>query len=137
MSTIFPSVVVNLKVACPSQVICTPFICMSCPAMCLSSFEKYKWFYRFTTTCIIHKESSLYLPIREKQFLVAMLPVLPQSWSCEIPVRTNLARNFSQVLPKLFRRGSTPEPVPIIDFVNHQARLEYYRMRDHGIVVRV
>ena len=45
------------------------------------------------------------LPIREVQFLIALLPVLAQPWSCEVPVRANLARDFSQVLPEIFRRG--------------------------------
>jgi hypothetical protein len=71
---------------------------------------------------------------REKSpaFHASRSPGVPQ-----IPVRANFTRHGAQIVPKIDDRWTAPEPVAIIDAVDHEARLEYEHMRDHRIVIGV
>ena len=48
-----------------------------------------------------------------------------------------IAVAYTQIAPKIGDRWTTPEPVAVIDAVNHEARLEHERMRDHRMVLGV
>src|SRR5690242_8546576 len=65
------------------------------------------------------------------------LPALTHGWSGEIPVGAAFARDVAQVLPEVGGGGAAPEPVPVVDFVDDEARLQDEGVRDHGVVVRV
>src|ERR1700757_4689068 len=68
---------------------------------------------------------------------VTRIPRLAESRSAQIPVSTDFTCHGAQVVPKIDDRWTPPEPVPVIDAVNHKARLEHERMRDHRIVLGV
>ena len=40
-------------------------------------------------------------------------------------------------MPEIDDRRPAPEPVPVVDAVNHKTRLEHKRVRNHRIVLRV
>src|SRR5579872_917005 len=58
-------------------------------------------------------------PIRVMERLVAV-PVRTQAWRRGIPVGANLATHLSEILPQLRGRRAPPEPVAVVDLVNHQ-----------------
>ena len=55
----------------------------------------------------------------------------------QVPVGTDFARHRAQIVPKIDDRRTPPEPVAVIDAVDHEARLEHERVRDHRIVLGV
>src|SRR5277367_4369242 len=68
---------------------------------------------------------------------VTRIPCLAESRSTQIPVWADFTRGGAQIVPKIDDRWTPPEPVAVIDGVNHEARLENERMRDHRIVLGV
>ena len=52
-------------------------------------------------------------------------------------MRAAFLRDGTQILPKIFKRRATPEPVAHVDFVNHEAGFEHDHVRNHGIVGRI
>src|SRR5277367_1431048 len=68
---------------------------------------------------------------------VTRIPCLAESRSTQIPVGADFAGHGAQIVPKIDDRWTPPEPVTVIDAVNHQARLEHERMRDHRIMLGV
>src|SRR5579872_6771911 len=68
---------------------------------------------------------------------IARVPGLSKSRRAEIPVRPDLAAHGPQVAPEINHRWSPPEPIPVVDAVDHQARLKHERVRDHRIVIGV
>src|SRR3954469_25124054 len=68
---------------------------------------------------------------------VTRLPSCPGLRRTQIPVGSDLASHGAQVVPKIDDRGATPEPIAVIDAVDHEARLEHERMRDHRIMLRI
>src|SRR5579862_92162 len=68
---------------------------------------------------------------------VARVPCLTESRSTQIPVGTDFARHCAEIVPKIDDRWAPPEPVAVVNPVNHQARLEHESVRNHRIVVRV
>src|SRR6478735_3005141 len=68
---------------------------------------------------------------------VAGLPGFAKSRGAEIPIRPNLARHSAKVLAEVLDRGSTPEPVAVIDAVDDEAGLEHQRVRNHRVMLRV
>src|ERR1700685_2627259 len=74
-------------------------------------------------------------PVETRQ--VTRVPCLAEPRSAQIPVGADFLRRGAQVVPKIDDRWTSPEPVAVIDAVNHEARLEYERMRDHRIVLGV
>src|SRR5690348_1455807 len=68
---------------------------------------------------------------------VAGIPGFAEAGSAEIPVRANFPGHCAQVVPEVRERRPSPEPIPVIDAVNDESRLEYEGMRNHGVVFRV
>jgi len=68
---------------------------------------------------------------------VSGTPGLAQSRRAEIPVRADLTRHYAQVMPKIDDGGAAPEPIAIIDTVDHETRLQHQRVRDHRIVLGI
>src|SRR5580700_2917279 len=68
---------------------------------------------------------------------VTRIPCLAESRRAQIPVWADFARHGTQIMPKIDDRGTAPEPVAVIDAVNHEAGLEHERMRDHRIILGV
>src|SRR5208282_2912278 len=68
---------------------------------------------------------------------VTRIPRLTESRSTQIPVWADFTRHGAQVVPKIDDRRTAPEPVPVIDTVDHKAWLEHERVRDHRIVLGV
>src|SRR5580704_14952735 len=68
---------------------------------------------------------------------VTRIPCLAESGSTQIPVWADFTRYGTQIVPKIDDRRTSPEPVAVIDAVDHKARLEHERMRDHRIVLGV
>src|SRR4051794_11359318 len=69
--------------------------------------------------------------------VVARVPMLAQSWRAQVPVGPNLAGHDPQVLPEIGDRRTSPEPIPVVDAVNHEAGSGDHRVRDHRAVFRV
>jgi hypothetical protein len=40
-------------------------------------------------------------------------------------------------MPEILRGGATPEPVPVVNLVDDQPRLQHQGIRNHGVVVRI
>ena len=72
--------------------------------------------------------------VRIEEFLAALLPRRFEFLRCDVPVRPAFLGDGSQVLAEIFHSGSAPEPVAVVDLVNHKAGLEDYHVRDHGII---
>src|SRR5579864_569593 len=68
---------------------------------------------------------------------VAGVPSLAESGGPQIPIGAYFARHRPQVVPKVGGRGAPPEPIAVVDTVNDEARFEYERVGNHGIVLRV
>jgi hypothetical protein len=68
---------------------------------------------------------------------VAPVPCLAESRQAQIPVGTNFARHSAQIVPEICDRRATPKPVAVLDAVDHEARLENERVRNHRIVFGV
>src|SRR4029453_16673978 len=68
---------------------------------------------------------------------VAGIPGLAKSRCAEIPIWPNLARDGPQVLAEFLNRGPAPEPIPVVDAVDDESRLEHESERDHRVVFRV
>src|SRR5580692_6545838 len=68
---------------------------------------------------------------------VTRIPCLAESRSTQIPVWADFTRHGAQVAPKIGDRRTAPEPVAVIDAVDHETRFEHERMRDHRIVLGV
>src|SRR6478736_6582636 len=65
---------------------------------------------------------------------VARVPRLAQPRGAEIPVGTDLARGGAEVAPEVVDGRAAPEPVPVVDAVDHEARLQHEGVRDHRVV---
>src|SRR5499433_204276 len=68
---------------------------------------------------------------------VAPVPRLAQPRRAQVPIRADLTRRCTQVLPQIVDRRPTPVPVAVIDAVNDQSRLEHERVRNHRIMLGV
>src|SRR5215218_4040609 len=68
---------------------------------------------------------------------VARVPGLAQPGCAEVPVGADLGADRAQVAPEVDERGAPPEPVAVVDRVDHEPRLEHERVRDHRVVVGV
>src|ERR1700740_2339123 len=87
----------------------------------------------------------LFLPCNRGVFLVppvetrevTRLPCLAESRSTQIPVWADFSRHGAQIVPKIDDRRTAPEPIAVVDAVDHEARLEHERMRDHRIMLGV
>src|SRR5215472_3605522 len=74
-------------------------------------------------------------PVERRE--ISRIPCLAESRSAQIPVRTDFPRHGAQVVPKIDDRRPTPEPIAVIDAVDHKARLENERVRDHRVMLGV
>src|SRR5271163_593245 len=83
----------------------------------------------------IFRTGLLVPPVETRE--VTRIPCLAESRSTQIPVWADFTRHGAQVVPKIDDRWTPPEPVAVIDAVNHEARLEHERIRDHRIVLGV
>src|ERR1700688_1980134 len=77
------------------------------------------------------------LAVRIERLLAALLPGRFKFGRCDVPVRSAFAADSTQVLAELFDRGSSEEPVAIVDLVNDKTGLQHNRVRNHGIVDRI
>src|SRR5450631_2107254 len=68
---------------------------------------------------------------------VTRIPCLAKSRRTQIPIWTDFTRYGAQIAPKIDDRWTPPEPVAVIDAVDHESRLEHERMRDHRIVLGI
>ena len=65
------------------------------------------------------------------------IPRFTHSQGGEIPIWPDVHRGFPKVLTQVLNRWSTKEPVTVVDLEYLKTRLEYDRVRDHGVVMRV
>lgn len=65
--------------------------------------------------------------------VVASVPRFSQAGSCEVPVGPDAAGDVSEVVDDFVDGGPTPVPVPVVDLVDLQARLEDHGVGDHWI----
>jgi hypothetical protein len=68
---------------------------------------------------------------------VAGIPGLAQPGRAEVPVGADLAAHGPQVVPEIDDRGAPPEPIAVVDAVDHETGLEHERVRDHRVVLGV
>ena len=68
---------------------------------------------------------------------VTRIPGLAETGFAQIPVWADFTGHGAQIVPKIDDRRTSPEPVAVVDAVNHEARLEHERVRDHRIVLGV
>src|SRR5262245_34388010 len=68
---------------------------------------------------------------------VARVPGLAESGGTQVPVGPDLARHGAKVAAEVLDGGAAPEPVAVVDAVDHEPGLEHERVRDHRIVLRV
>ena len=69
--------------------------------------------------------------------VVARIPRLAQPRRCSGPSRGGSRSTRAQVAPEVVERRASPEPVAVVDAVDHQSRLEHERVRDHRVVLGV
>src|SRR5689334_3298266 len=86
-------------------------------------------------TAVSRRPTSL-VPSVERR-VIARVPAFAQSWRAQIPDRPNLAGHDPQVVPEIGDRRTPPEPVPVVDAVNHEAGSEDQRVRDHRVTFGV
>src|SRR6267142_4818701 len=72
--------------------------------------------------------------IRIEELLAALVPRSFKFGRCDVPIRSAFLANSTQVLAELFDRGSSEEPVAIVDLMNDKAGLQHNHVRNHGIV---
>src|SRR5215831_1612920 len=68
---------------------------------------------------------------------VACVPRLSESGFAQVPVRADLGCHGAQVVPKVHDGRATPEPVAVINAVDHEPGLKYESMWDHRVVLGV
>jgi hypothetical protein len=68
---------------------------------------------------------------------VTRIPCLAESRGAQVPVWADFPGYGAQVVPKINDRRTAPEPVSVVNAVDHKARLEHERMWDHWIVLGV
>ena len=61
--------------------------------------------------------------VRIEEFLAAFAPRGLEFWRCDVPVRPAFLGDGAQVLAELLYRGSSEEPVAVVDFVDDQTGL--------------
>src|SRR4051812_38381502 len=86
-------------------------------------------------TAVSRRRTSLVPSVEGR--VVARVPAPAQSWRAQVPVGPNLAEHDSQIAPEIGARRTPPEPVPVVEAVNHEARSEDQRVRDHRVVFRI
>src|SRR5215831_3040447 len=74
------------------------------------------------------------LAIWIEKFLATFLPRRFELRRCDIPIRSAVHANRSQVLAQLLHGRPTEEPIPIVDLVNDKTGLQHDCVRDHRIV---
>src|SRR5437773_385719 len=77
------------------------------------------------------------LVVGPKARAVAALPGLPETGSTQAPIGANLAGDLAQVLAQFLDRGAAPEPIPLVNPVDHEPRVEHQGMRHHRVVVGI
>src|SRR4051794_33616316 len=82
------------------------------------------------------RRGRLPVPAVERRVL-ARLPGLAEPRSAQVPVGPDLAEDVAQVVPEVDDGRTAPEPVAVVDAVDHQPGLEHQRVRDHRVVVGV
>src|SRR5215217_8717629 len=68
---------------------------------------------------------------------VARVPGIAQSGGAEVPVGADLGGDRPQVVPEVRERGTSPEPIAVVDLVDDESRLEHEGVRDHRVVLGV
>jgi hypothetical protein len=76
-------------------------------------------------------------PIGIEVFALATIPFGAHLRRVDLLVRTNAPRDLTQVLVQLGSGGPPPVPVPVIDLVDFQARLQHEGVRYHRVVMGV
>src|SRR5689334_1372076 len=69
-----------------------------------------------------------------KRRQVAGVPPRAQPGRAQVPVGADLTRDLPQVAPQIGGRRPAPEPVAVVDAVDHEAGPEHESVGDHGIV---
>src|ERR1700679_1590426 len=83
----------------------------------------------------IFRTGLLVPPVETRE--VTRIPRLAESRSTQIPVWVDFTRHDAQIVPKIYDRRAAPEPVAVIDAVNHETRLEHEGVWNHRIVLGV
>src|SRR4051812_35970569 len=65
---------------------------------------------------------------------VTRVPGLPETRGAQVEVGADLSADRPQVVPEVDDRRSPPEPVAVVDTVDHEPGLEHHRVRDHRVV---
>jgi hypothetical protein len=68
---------------------------------------------------------------------VTRIPRLAESRGSNSTVWANFPGHGAQVVPKIDDRWPIREPVPVVNAVDHEPRLEHERMRDHRVMFGV
>src|ERR1700684_3139088 len=68
---------------------------------------------------------------------VIRIPCVSESRRAQIPIWADFLRDGTQIVPKVGDRRAASEPVPIVDTVNHEPRLEHERVRDHWVTLGI
>ena len=69
--------------------------------------------------------------------MVAGVPCFSEPRRIQVPVGTDLARHFAQIVPEVDDGWTTPEPVAVVDAVDDEAGLQDQRVRNHRIVLGI
>src|SRR5690348_4798373 len=72
--------------------------------------------------------------VRIEAASISGLPGLAQARCAEVPVRPYALSDGTQVLPQLIGGGPAPEPISIINLIDHKARLKHEGVGDLGVV---
>src|SRR5215207_9983550 len=68
---------------------------------------------------------------------VARVPRLAETGAAEVPVGADVGADRAQLVPEVIDRRAPPEPVAVVDAVDHEPRFEHERVRDHRVVLAV
>src|SRR5271166_1896723 len=75
--------------------------------------------------------------IRVMLRMILGIPRVTQPGCGQIPVRPDFAGHLAQIAAQVLERRSTPEPIAVVDGVDHQPGLEHERVRDHRVVAGI
>jgi hypothetical protein len=69
--------------------------------------------------------------------VVARIPRLAKTGGAQVPIRSDLAHHGPQAVPEVHDRRTAPEPVAIVDAMDHEPRFEHEGVPNHRVVLRI
>src|SRR4029453_14222148 len=112
------------------------------PAMNCSGVEVVLWWrgivdMRASLLVLFGQGLCLCFSVRIETRLLALRPGCSLFAAADVPVGTAALQHGAQIHAQLLHRRPAEEPVAVVDLEDTQAGLEYQRVRDHRIVMRV